>query len=174
MKRAAPWKRRPPIPKAADPRALEACARFQAPTARPATDPLPSHQTKQPKPLSAGEEALAVHLRASGLPGWVRQYRLAAEQVGFGPGLRDRLKAAGLRDFRFDFAFPRWKVAIEIDGFGRHGQAGRHQQPQGYADGAEKRNQATVLGWQVLVFTSRQVKDGSAIKTIILLVGDNA
>ena len=39
------------------------------------------------------------------LPQPAREYRFAARHVGQGPGVRQRLKDAGLRDWRFDFAW---------------------------------------------------------------------
>lgn len=56
------------------------------------------------------------------------------------------------RKWRFDFAWPSQKVAVEIDGFG-YG----HQAQQNIAAGHEKQNAAIEQGWRVLRFTSRQL-----------------
>ena len=53
------------------------------------------------------------------------------------------------RKWRFDFAWPRVKVAVEIDGRG-YG----HQSYVGVDEDAEKQNAAIELGWIVLRFTS--------------------
>lgn len=51
------------------------------------------------------------------------------------------------RRFRFDFAWPKRKVAIEIEGgiFMR----GRHVRPSGFINDATKYNAATLQGWRV-------------------------
>ena len=56
------------------------------------------------------------------------------------------------RKWRFDYAIPELKVAIEIDGgvF----DYGRHNRPQGYINDMEKLNNAASLGWLVLRFTT--------------------
>lgn len=56
------------------------------------------------------------------------------------------------RKWRFDYAIPDLKVAIEIDG-GVWG-CGRHNRPQGYINDMEKLNNAAALGWLVLRFTT--------------------
>ena len=56
------------------------------------------------------------------------------------------------RKFRFDFAWPDIKLAVEIDGFG-YG----HQAQQQMASDNEKANLAVELGWRVLRYNSRQL-----------------
>lgn len=55
------------------------------------------------------------------------------------------------RKWRFDFAYPFAKVAIEIEGVTF--KSGRHQRPAGYAADCEKYNAAVVNGWRILRFT---------------------
>lgn len=55
------------------------------------------------------------------------------------------------RKWRFDYAIPAHKIAIEIDG-GVWTQ-GRHTRPQGYINDMEKFNAAAAMGWLVLKFT---------------------
>jgi very-short-patch-repair endonuclease len=57
------------------------------------------------------------------------------------------------RDWRFDFAWPDKKVAIEVEG-GIH-TGGRHTQPAGFYKDMEKYNQAAVRGWRILRFTPK-------------------
>lgn len=56
------------------------------------------------------------------------------------------------RKWRFDYAIPELKVAIEIDGGVLN--YGRHNRPQGYINDMEKLNNAASLGWLVLRFTT--------------------
>ena len=81
--------------------------------------------------MSAAEECLARALAADPLPGWdlVREHR-------FHP----------TRKWRWDFAFPSQKLAIEIDG------RGRHQTITGARSDCEKQNEAVRMGWRVLRF----------------------
>ena len=55
------------------------------------------------------------------------------------------------RRWRFDFAFPASKVAIEIDG------RGRHQTVTGVRNDCEKHNMACLLGWCVLHFPATDI-----------------
>lgn len=52
------------------------------------------------------------------------------------------------RKWRFDYAFPSRKIAIEIDG--AIWTLGRHNRPRGYLADMEKLNTAASMGWLVL------------------------
>lgn len=80
---------------------------------------------------SKAEECLAAALAADPLPGWdlTREYR-------FHP----------VRRWRWDICFPSQKLAIEIDG------RGRHQTVAGARSDSEKHNEAVRRGWRVLRF----------------------
>lgn len=52
------------------------------------------------------------------------------------------------RKWRFDYAFPEFKVALELEG-GVWIQ-GRHTRPTGYKKDMEKYSEAALLGWKVL------------------------
>lgn len=56
------------------------------------------------------------------------------------------------RKWRFDYAMPELKIAIEIDG--GVWEYGRHNRPQGYINDMEKLNTAASMGWLVLRFTT--------------------
>lgn len=56
------------------------------------------------------------------------------------------------REWRFDFAFPLHKLAIELEG-GVH-SGGRHVRGTGYVNDLEKYNAATMLGWRLLRYES--------------------
>lgn len=68
------------------------------------------------------------------------------------------------RRWRFDLAFPRHKLAVEIDG--GTWVRGRHVTGTGFAADCDKGNEALLLGWRVLHFTNTHVKDGSALTTL--------
>lgn len=113
--------------------------------------------------ISKLEETLALHMRAAGLQP-VREYRLFAEMVGSGPGLRKRLTDAGLKNCRFDFAFIAEKLLVEVEGGTWTG--GRHVTGTGFEADCTKYNQALLCGWRVLRFTSTAVKSGVALQSI--------
>ena len=97
--------------------------------------------------MSELEELLAFHMRAAQLPTPEREYR-------FHPP----------RKWRFDFAYPDRKIAIEVEGGTWSG--GRHTRGFGFAKDCEKYNQAVLDGWKVLRFTGKMVHDGTALTTI--------
>jgi very-short-patch-repair endonuclease len=59
------------------------------------------------------------------------------------------------RCWRFDFAFPGYKIAVECEG-GVYIN-GRHNRGKGFSDDLIKYNSAVMLGWRVLRFTPQQV-----------------
>jgi len=95
------------------------------------------------------------------------------------------------RMWRFDFAWPAFRIAMEIEG-GVHGRlivvgvgverrknenvpiapgtrirvGGRHQSGPGFEADIEKYNRAALLGWLVLRATTAQVKTGYALETL--------
>lgn len=118
--------------------------------------------------MSKAEEMLVLHLRAEGIPA-EREYRFGAEAAGgAGKGLRDRLAKAGLRDWRFDFAIPDQKLAIEVEGGGW--TQGRHTRGAGFQADLEKYDAAMRLGWTVYRCSPEMVKSGRAIGTIKTIV----
>ena len=122
--------------------------------------------------MSKLEALFLLQLRAENLAP-VCEYRFAAEIVGAGKGLRDRLKQAGLQDWRFDFAWPDLMIAAEVEGVTSYGRnkngtmrLGRHQTAKGYEGDCRKYNKATEIGWRVFRFSGSMVKSGEAINTI--------
>lgn len=68
------------------------------------------------------------------------------------------------RKWRFDFAWPSIRLAVEIQG-GTFAN-GRHTRGVGYESDCEKSNYATLMGWRVLRFGTRDVQEGKALKLI--------
>ena len=60
------------------------------------------------------------------------------------------------RRWRFDFAWPSVKIAVEIDG-GAYTR-GRHTRGKGFEADCEKMNAAALLGWRVLRFTPQMLE----------------
>ena len=60
------------------------------------------------------------------------------------------------RKWRFDFAWPEQKVAVEIEG--GIWTRGRHTRGAGYLGDLEKYNEAQLLGWIVLRCTPSQLR----------------
>ena len=113
--------------------------------------------------MSKIEDLLAFHLDAIGLEP-VREYRFAALTVGSGAGVRKRLSDAGLKDWRFDYAFPAHKLAVEVEGGGWTG--GRHTRGKGFADDLWKYHKAMDMGWVVYRCDGAMVRSGAAVALI--------
>jgi very-short-patch-repair endonuclease len=79
-------------------------------------------------------------------------------------------KAAMGRRWAFDFAFPEYKLAVEIDGVavrrlaGQLVVMGRHASIEGIRADHEKTNSAALLGWTVLHFLQTDVKPRHALE----------
>jgi len=58
---------------------------------------------------------------------------------------------------RLDFAWPKLKLAVEIEG-GMYVR-GRHQRARGYTNDCRKYNAAVLLGWRVLRYTTLDMKE---------------
>lgn len=85
-----------------------------------------------------------------------------------GMGLEREYKFHPTRKWRFDFAWPQLQVAVEIEGgiFVR----GRHSRGVGIRNDCEKYNQAALLGWIVLRYTDREIKNRTAYEEIKALL----
>lgn len=107
----------------------------------------PARRTsKTPKPLSRGEEAFMLHCTVEGLEPQ-REFRFCE------------------RMWRFDFAWPAQKLALEVEG--GIWTSGRHTRGSGYANDLAKYNRAAMLGWRVLRFTTQMVESGQAINEVL-------
>lgn len=68
------------------------------------------------------------------------------------------------RMWRFDYAIPSHRIAIEIDG--GVWIEGRHNRPKGYIADLDKFNNAAALGWRVLKFTPQQQHTMKALRMV--------
>jgi hypothetical protein len=59
------------------------------------------------------------------------------------------------RQWRFDFAWPEAKLAVEVDGGLFTG--GRHARADGILKDYEKRQHATILGWRIMPTIPRDI-----------------
>lgn len=106
-----------------------------------------------PARYSEAEEAFAAKVRMAGLDPPVREF-----------AFHER------RRWRFDFAYPRYRIAVEIEG-GIYPmkqadgtmRLGRHSSGAAFEKDAEKYNEAAIRGWLVLRFTAKMVADGRAL-----------
>jgi len=92
------------------------------------------------------EATLSLHLRSAGLNPET-EYRFAPP-----------------RRWKFDFAFPAQKVAIECEGGIYSG--GRHVRGAGFEKDCEKYNAASLDGWRLLRFTAQMINSGEALAQI--------
>lgn len=79
------------------------------------------------------------------------------------PAPERELVFAPPRKWRFDFAWPAFMLAVEIEGGVHLGKAGRHTSAEGFTKDAEKYNHAAQLGWTVLRFTPKHLRNGYAL-----------
>jgi hypothetical protein len=73
------------------------------------------------------------------------------------------------RNFRFDWAWPTEKLALEVEGAVM--KIGRHQRPEGFRTDIEKYNLAVLLGWRVLRCEPRDIRSGDACALVKRALG---
>ena len=93
------------------------------------------------------EDTFAFQLDAAGLTGYVREFQAI-------PG----------RKFRFDFAFVKERLLIEING-GTYSK-GAHSTGTGIARDYEKFRLGQACGWEVYPFDTKEVKNGTALAAV--------
>lgn len=69
------------------------------------------------------------------------------------------------RRWRFDFAFPQQRLAVELEGGIYTG--GRHQRLSGFVADCDKYNAAAAASWRVLRFTARHFEDPAGMIALI-------
>lgn len=65
---------------------------------------------------------------------------------------------ASPRRWRFDYAWPEWKLALEVEG--GTWIEGRHVRPLEFEKDCIKYNEAALRGWRVLRFPTKMIEDG--------------
>ena len=107
---------------------------------------------KKERVVSEGEAILSQHLRT---------LKIEFEQ---------EFKFHPTRKWRADFHLKDKKILVEVEG--GIWSNGRHTRGKGYLGDLEKYNAATMMGYQVIRFSTEQVKSGLAIQQIEKMVGD--
>jgi len=100
------------------------------------------------------ERILDTDLKAAHLTGYKREVRFHTT-----------------RRWLFDFAWAKEKLAVEVEG-GTTSHS-RHTSAKGFEADAIKYNTACLLGWRVLRFTSRMVKQNECVPVIREALGRN-
>lgn len=104
------------------------------------------------KKISPLEAEMMLHIRAHKLPNPEREYRFAPD-----------------RRWRFDFAWPDKKVALEVEG--GIWTNGRHNRGAGMEADMEKYNRATCEGWRLLRVGAGAIKSGEAVVWVAAALG---
>lgn len=84
-----------------------------------------------------------------------------------GPALEREYRFAPPRRWRFDFAHPQSRVAIEVEG--GVWNSGRHNRPLGFIADCEKYTAAALAGWSVVRLTRGQIT-GEKVEEIIAAI----
>ena len=99
--------------------------------------------------MSDLEDTLIFQLKALGAPDPAREWRFH-----------------NIRKWRFDLAWPERLLAVEVEG-GVYIQ-GRHTRGSGVEADCEKYNTAVIMGWRILRYTSKTIKNGMAVQEIMM------
>ena len=76
------------------------------------------------------------------------------------------------RKWKADFHLVGKMILVEVEGGIWMEGGGRHTRGKGYIGDMEKYNAATMMGYQVIRFSTEQVKSGLAVQQIEKMVGD--
>lgn len=68
------------------------------------------------------------------------------------------------RRFRFDFAWPDYRLLVEVQGGTFSRGASGHSSGMGINRDCEKNNLAVLAGWRLLAFDTKQIKSGQALR----------
>ena len=85
-----------------------------------------------------------------------RTFETLWRQLG-GPELEPEYRFHDTRRWRFDFAIPEQRLAIELEGGTFTG--GRHTRGKGFAADCHKYNEAALAGWRVFRLTADMLRD---------------
>jgi very-short-patch-repair endonuclease len=112
----------------------------------------------------AAQQAVDVALEAGEQAGSKAEQKLARQLGRLRVKVEREFAFHPVRQWRFDFALPARRVAIEVEG-GVH-MIGRHQRFEGFTEDCRKYNAAALAGWRVLRFTPAMVESGEAAEMI--------
>lgn len=73
------------------------------------------------------------------------------------------------RRWRFDFAWPDKKLALEVEG--GIWVNGAHNRGEHFISDCDKYNAATLDGWRVFRVTEKHIRDGQAADLLLKIVG---
>jgi very-short-patch-repair endonuclease len=79
------------------------------------------------------------------------------KRLGVISGYVHELKFDDIRRYRFDWAIPDLKLAIEYEGL--NSEKSRHTTKKGYTGDCQKYNLAVINGWKVLRYTAMNYSD---------------
>lgn len=89
-------------------------------------------------------------------------FKLQLKSVGLRDGWKCEYQFHQARKWRFDFAWPDKKLAVEVEGGTKYGNS-RHSKGKGFDDDCDKYNTASAMGWTLFRFSSDLIKSGKAI-----------
>lgn len=111
-----------------------------------------------PSASSNFEDTLAFEIMLAKLPAPLRQHYWAKELVN----------AKGRpRMFKADFAWPEYRLLVEVQGGVWRRGGGAHSHPVNIERDIERQQCATLLGWFVFPVTTDDVKSGKAIDQVV-------
>lgn len=105
-------------------------------------------------PRSGLEQHMARDLRVVGAPPWQEEYRFSRT-----------------RGWRLDFAWPVYRIAIEVEGGIWRRGGGAHSHPKGIERDIEKSNAALLAGWRVYRVTEKMLDSGDAAALVCRIFG---
>jgi very-short-patch-repair endonuclease len=114
------------------------------------------HEVKAPKLTTQNLAALQRSVRD-------KAFLRKCERMKLGPVIQEYVFAPP-RKWRFDFAWPASRIALEVDG--GVWVSGRHTRGAGWLKDAEKMNEAAAMGWRVLHITPQQMTEARTFQWI--------
>jgi very-short-patch-repair endonuclease len=109
----------------------------------------------------AGKQAQALSIPEKKQKRNAAQDLLESQMMAKGFKFKREVRFHNKRKWRFDYAMPDLKLAVEFEG--GHWSGGRHTRGAGYIADLEKYNTAALLGWCVIRVTDKEVRSGQAI-----------
>ena len=86
----------------------------------------------------------------------IKQLRLETDL----PAFTDDYNFSDVKGWRFDLCYPDYKVAVELEG------EGRHKRWQGFLNDMDKYNHASIEGWFLIRVGREHVDNGLAVEYI--------